>query len=76
MNRKIKKHHVERAMTYSVRKDFVRALKQKARICEIEIEVKYIPFPDEETRLEAYYTHARLFLKAKERQLMLKMVSV
>lgn len=28
---KIKKHHTERAMTYQVRKDFVKALKQKAR---------------------------------------------
>ena len=27
---RFKKHHVERAMTYSVRKDFVRALKQRA----------------------------------------------
>jgi hypothetical protein len=33
------------------------------------IDIKYIPFPSEEKRREAYYTHAELFLKAKERQL-------
>ena len=34
---------------------------------ECFIEVEYIPFPSEEQRREAYYTHAKLFLKAKER---------
>lgn len=29
--RRFKKHRLERAMTYSVRKDFVQALKQRAR---------------------------------------------
>lgn len=33
------------------------------------INIEYIPFPSEEKRREAYYTHAELFLKAKERQL-------
>ena len=33
------------------------------------IDVEYVPFPLEEKRREAYYTHAKLFLKAKERQL-------
>jgi len=28
---RLKKHRIERAMTYSVRKDFVRVLKQKAK---------------------------------------------
>ena len=36
---------------------------------EIEVEVEFVPFPSEERRLEAYRTHARLFLKAKEREL-------
>ena len=36
---------------------------------ECFIEVEYIPFPCEEKRREAYYTHAKLFLEAKERQL-------
>ncbi len=33
------------------------------------VDVEYIPFPSEEKRREAYYTHAKLFLRAKERQL-------
>ena len=37
---------------------------------EFEIEVNYIPFPSEGKRREAYYTHAKLFLRAKLRQLM------
>jgi hypothetical protein len=28
-----------------------------------------MPFPSEEARREAYYTHAKLFLKAKERMI-------
>ena len=35
----------------------------------IEVEIKYVPFPDEKTRQEAYKTHAKLFLRAKERML-------
>lgn len=37
---------------------------------EVDIEVKYLSFPDEKRREEAYNTHVRLFLKAKMRQLM------
>jgi len=33
------------------------------------IDVEYIPFPSEQARKEAYYTHAKLFLRAKEREL-------
>lgn len=36
---------------------------------DVIIDIEYIPFPSEEKRREAYYTHAELFLKAKERQL-------
>lgn len=44
-----------------------RSIKQKPY--EFIIDVEYIPFPSEEARREAYYTHAKLFLRAKERQL-------
>ncbi len=33
------------------------------------IEIEYLPFPSEEKRREAYYTQAKLFLRAKEREL-------
>ena len=36
---------------------------------KIDVEVQFIPFPSENERQEAYYTHAKLFLKAKERML-------
>lgn len=36
---------------------------------EIEVEFAFLPFPNEQARQEAYYTHARLFLRAKERML-------
>jgi len=36
---------------------------------ECVIEVDYVPFPSEEKRREAYYTHAKLFLRAKKRKL-------
>lgn len=36
---------------------------------EFVIDVEYLPFPSEEKRREAYYTHAKLFLMAKEREL-------
>ena len=42
---------------------------RNSRPYEFDIEVNYIPFPSEEKRQEAYYTHARLFLRAKEREL-------
>jgi len=42
---------------------------RRPKVYHVEVEVSYIPFPDEETRLEAYRTHARLFLKVKERGL-------
>lgn len=36
---------------------------------ECIIDVEYMPFPSEEKRREAYYTNAKLFLRAKEREL-------
>lgn len=36
---------------------------------EFIIDVKYLPFPSEEKKREAYYTHAKLFLRAKEREM-------
>jgi hypothetical protein len=44
-----------------------RNVKQESFDCIIDVE--YIPFPSEMTRQEAYYTHAKLFLRAKEREL-------
>jgi hypothetical protein len=44
-----------------------RSIKQKPYVFIIDVE--YIPFPSEEKRREAYYTHAKLFLRAKEREL-------
>jgi hypothetical protein len=41
----------------------------KPKPYEFIIDVEYIPFPSEEARREAYYTHAKLFLRAKEREL-------
>ena len=42
---------------------------RKPKVYSIDIEVSYVPFPSEQKRREAYYTHAKLFLKAKERML-------
>ena len=42
---------------------------RRNRPYKVIVDVEYIPFPSEEKRREAYYTHAELFLKAKERQL-------
>jgi len=36
---------------------------------DIDVEVKFIPFPCEDARQEAYRTHARLWLRAREREL-------
>lgn len=41
----------------------------KTRVREVEIEVSYVPFSSEKARDEAYDTHAKLFLRAKEREL-------
>jgi hypothetical protein len=41
----------------------------KLKPSEFIIDVEYIPFPSEEARKEAYYTHAKLFLRTKEREL-------
>ncbi len=38
----------------------------------IDVKVKFIPFPCEDARQEAYRTHARLWLKAKEREIKTK----
>jgi hypothetical protein len=45
-------------------------MSRRAKPYEFEIEVNYVPFSSEEARRETYRTHARLFLKAKMRQLM------
>jgi len=42
---------------------------QRSRPISVEIEVSYVPFPDEKSKALAYDTHAALFLKAKERML-------
>lgn len=42
---------------------------RKPKAVEVEIEVSYKPFPSEYKRKEAYYTHAKLFLRAKKRML-------
>ncbi len=41
--------------------------KRKELPYECIIDVEYMPFPSEEKRREAYYTHAKLFLSAKEK---------
>ncbi len=42
--------------------------KRKELPYEFIIDVEYMPFPSEEAKKEAYYTHAKLFLRAKERE--------
>ena len=42
---------------------------ERARPISVEIEVNFVPYPDEKSRAFAYDTHAALFLKAKERML-------
>jgi len=42
---------------------------RKERRINVTVEVKYLPFPSEEAREEAYRVHAKLYLKAKERML-------
>lgn len=41
----------------------------KSKNLHIDVEVKFIPFPCEDARQEAYRTHARLWLRAREREL-------
>jgi len=41
----------------------------KKKQYKIEVEIKFVPFPSEEKRLEAYRTHVRLWLRAEERML-------
>lgn len=36
----------------------------------VDVIVSYVPFPSEKARDEAYDTHVRLFLRAKEREFM------
>ena len=36
---------------------------------EIEVEVEFVPFPNEERRLEAYKLWAKAFLRARVREL-------
>lgn len=43
--------------------------KPRAKAYDVEVEVSYVPFPSEKARDEAYDTHVKLFLKAKERML-------
>ncbi len=39
---------------------------------DVDVVVSYVPFPSEKARDRAYDTHAKLFLKAKERMLRMK----
>jgi hypothetical protein len=41
--------------------------KRKELPYECIIDVYYMPFPSDEAKKEAYYTNAKLFLRAKER---------
>lgn len=41
--------------------------KPREKSYNIDVEVNYAPFPTEQARRYAYDTHAKLFLKAKER---------
>lgn len=41
--------------------------KQKENSVQVCVEVEFMPFPSKEARHEAYRTHAKLFLRAKER---------
>jgi 3-phenylpropionate/cinnamic acid dioxygenase small subunit len=45
---------------------------RKSKVYHAEVEVNYALFSNEEKRQEAYHTYARLFLKVKERKLMLR----
>lgn len=44
-------------------------MKKIKKNLDINVEVKFIPFPCEDARQEAYRTHARLWLRAKEKML-------
>ncbi|MFH1519229.1 MAG: hypothetical protein ABIE75_01480 [Candidatus Omnitrophota bacterium] len=41
--------------------------KRGVKTYRVKVEVAYVPFPSEEARRGAYYTHTKLFLRAKER---------
>ncbi len=43
--------------------------KPRAKVYDVDVEVRYLPFPSEKARDEAYDTHVKLFLKAKERMI-------
>ena len=43
--------------------------KSRIKPYDVEIQVAYVPFPSEYARKEAYRSHAKLFLRAKERML-------
>ena len=43
-------------------------VKQRKKRYEIEIEIKFIPFPDEERRKESYRKWVRAFLSSKLKQ--------
>lgn len=44
-------------------------MKKTKKNINIDVEVKFVPFPCEDARQEAYRTHAKLWLRAKEREL-------
>lgn len=39
---------------------------------QVCVEVKFMPYPSEDDKREAYLTHAKLFLRVKERELLEK----
>lgn len=43
--------------------------KPRQKAYDVDVEVRYLPFPSEKARDNAYDTHAKLFLKAQERML-------
>ena len=44
-------------------------MKKTKKNLDIYVEIKFIPFPCQDARQEAYRTHARLWLRAREREL-------
>lgn len=47
--------------------------KPRVKAYDVTVEVSYLPFSSEKARDEAYDTHLKLFLKAKEREFMEKL---
>jgi len=51
----------------------MRHCKPREKVYHVDVEVVYLPFPSEKARDEAYDTHVKLFLRAKEREFMEKL---